>query len=140
MSQALVLFYKGKSRIFNRLVSWWTRGKYSHVEIVIDGIWYSSSGMDGGVRAKKIDFDSSKWDIVHVECDHAQVVRWFERNESKKYDYLGLFGFIFRVVEGDKDKYFCSEAVAASLGIIDPWRYCPNTLFSALSKRESSHV
>ena len=40
--------------------------KYSHSEIYIDGICYSSSVRDGGVRSKVIDLNSGKWDIVDL--------------------------------------------------------------------------
>ena len=30
-----IAFYKGKSRLFNKVVSWWTRGPYSHTELVV---------------------------------------------------------------------------------------------------------
>ena len=53
--------------MFNRLIAWWTKGKYSHVEIVLsDGTSYSSSFMDGGVRGKHIQFNGSNWDFINI--------------------------------------------------------------------------
>ena len=134
MKDIEVYFYKGKKRVFNRLVSWWTGGKYSHVEILLDGLSYSSSTMDGGVRAKQIDFNDGNWDKLIIKgFDPVKAKQWFIEHDSAKYDYAGLFGFIFRVFQGQEGKYFCSEAVGESLGIQDAWRYCPNTLHSALN-------
>ena len=54
----IIAFYRGRARLFNRLVCWWLRGPYSHCEALIDplpdGRWLcaSSSYMDGGVRLK----------------------------------------------------------------------------------------
>ena len=64
-----VAFYKGTrsglSGLFNRLVRWWTRGPYSHCEVVFtdepskDGgvLCGSSSKLDGGVRLKFVVLD-----------------------------------------------------------------------------------
>lgn len=40
--------------IGGHLICWWTRSKYSHVEIVIDGWCYSSSIRRGGVSRERI--------------------------------------------------------------------------------------
>ena len=96
-----VAFYKSKTRLFNRLIAWWTRGPYSHCELVVGGRAFSSSIMDGGIRAKRIDFNPAHWDIVDVPwADADAAVAWFEANISKDYDVLGLLGFIIRRVEG----------------------------------------
>jgi hypothetical protein len=47
-----------------------------------------------------------------------------------KYDWLGIFSFIFRKKKEDKDKFFCSEQVAIYLGIKNkPWRLSPAFLY-----------
>jgi hypothetical protein len=129
-----VAFYKGKTRFFNRAVAWWTRGPYSHCELIVDGKSYSSSFLDGGVRVKEIVYDPEHWDIVDVPwADAAKAVAWFEAHMGLKYDVVGLAGFVVRRVEDDRGKYFCSEAVASSLGYEDAWRFDPNTLYPVLA-------
>lgn len=58
-----IAFYKatrpGLQGIFNVLVRWWTRGPYSHTELVLEerhglSLCGSSSFIDGGVRLKWI--------------------------------------------------------------------------------------
>ena len=130
-----VAFYKGHTRVFNKLVSWWTRGPYSHTELVVDGVWYSSSFLDGGVRAKRIEFDPEHWDLIELpDADAASAVKWFEDHAGLKYDVLGLAGFVIRSLPDDRRKYFCSESVAASLGFDEAWRLDPNT-FAAVLRR-----
>jgi len=135
-----VAFYKAKDHLFNRLVSWWDRGPYSHCELLSEHVsgntyvCYSSSFMDGGVRKKVIDLDPKKWDIIEIDADEAFAKHWFESHLGCKYDVLGLVGFLIRIISGKKNRYFCSEALADSLGMKDGWRFTPNSLFSAVER------
>ena len=135
MADVKIAFYKGKKRVFNRLVSWWTRGPYSHTELVIDGISYSSSFMDGGVRAKEIVYDPEHWDVFDAPwVDAEAAIAWFKAHEGRGYDVLGLVGFVLGPVGDDKARYFCSEAVASMLGFEETWRLHPNA-FAAVVRR-----
>jgi hypothetical protein len=138
-------FYKGTHAgvpgIYNRLVRWWTRSPYSHVELIffdgsagIDSQAASASYMDGGVRFKWITFDPALWDFVDLpEALASQALAWFSSHEGDAYDLLGNLHFILEPVGDDKRKWFCSEAVAAALGMPDPARFDPGTLHAALT-------
>jgi hypothetical protein len=132
-------FYKathpGLPGVYNRLVRWWTRSTYSHVELVFPtGHAASSSYMDGGVRFKVIDFDPASWDFVELpRAFERQAWEWFEAHRGQPYDLLGNLHFVISPVADDKKKWFCSEAVAAALGMPDPWRFDPGALHAALS-------
>ena len=134
-----VAFYKGRKRLFNRLTSWWLRGPYSHVELVLgydqagQSICASSSMMDGGVRVKHMLLDPEHWDIVPVGGDPAQAWAWLREHEGGGYDYLGLVGFIFRVFGHSKNRWVCSEAVAEMLGYKGAWRFDPCSLHAAVT-------
>lgn len=134
-------FYKGRKRLFNRLTAWWLKGDYSHVELVLGAdesgmaICASSSMMDGGVRVKHMRLDPAHWDIVPVAGDPAQAWAWLREHEGEGYDYLGLVGFIARVLGHDKERWLCSEAVAAMLGVPESWRFDPCSLWAALSRQ-----
>lgn len=130
-----VAFYKGKTRLFNKLVRWWTRGPYSHVEIVFsDGLSYSSSYIDGGVRSKRIRFDERLWDFVQLDdqLDESTIRMRAEKMIGSGFDVMGLFGFIMRRVSHSKNRLFCSEFVMRCLGYSDPWRFDPNTAYSVI--------
>lgn len=140
-------FYKGKRRLFNRLVSWWDRGPYSHMEIVFDDqTSASSSFMDGGVRFKPIQFDDSRWDFIELpkEYFNDDISRsWFRNNLGLSYDFAGLIRFTIGAISEHKKKYFCSEACLASLGIDEPWRFTPNSahaLISSFVKKKVQNV
>jgi hypothetical protein len=136
-----IAFYKGRTRLFNRFVCWWTRGPYSHCEAVFDGIrgldgpllCGSASFMDGGVRLKVMELKPEHWDILEVPAlDGLRALDWFNahsRTMSKpaaKYDLIGLLSTSVPVPERP-GRFFCNEAVGASVGLAEPWRYTPNS-------------
>lgn len=129
-----IAFYKGRTRLFNRLVSWYDKSPYSHCELVLDtatGLCGSSSFMDGGVRTKVIDLDSGHWDVVDIGGSEQALEAahlWFATHNGQGYDVLGLLGFLWRRQTGQQSKWFCSEAVAAALGMPEAWRLDPATL------------
>lgn len=139
MNKLRVAFYKGTHPglpgVYNRLVRWWTRSQYSHAELIFgDDQAASSSYMDGGVRFKSIEFDPAVWDFVDVpERLASDAWFWFEDHVGQAYDLLGNLHFVVWAVGDDKRKWFCSEAVAAALGMPDPERFDPGTLHAALS-------
>lgn len=135
-----VAFYKGRTRLFNRLVSWFMRGPYSHCELVFENIpagavCWSSSFMDHGVRIKTIKLDPDHWDLVDIEVSEARAAaaaKWFADHAGQGYDVLGLVGMVWRRCADDKARWYCNESIGAALGLTDPWRYDPNSLCSAL--------
>ena len=134
-----IAFYRGRKRLFNRLTSWWLRGSYNHVELVLGydstgaAICASSSMMDGGVRVKHIRLDPTHWDLVDVDAPAQHAWDWLHQHEGAGYDYLGLLGFIARAVGHNPSRFVCSEAVAEMLGISDGWRFDPCSLYAAVS-------
>lgn len=132
-------FYKstrpGIPGIYNRVVRWGRQSPYSHCELIFsDGMAASSSFMDGGVRFKQIDFDSAHWDFVELPDSLERAARqWFMDHEADEYDVMGNLFFVLSVFRESQDKVFCSEAIAAALGFIEPWRFDPGALFSVLS-------
>jgi len=132
-------FYRGTrpgiAGIYNRIVRWWTRSEFSHVELVLStGRAWSASFADGGVRSKLIDFDTANWILIDLPPELEQGAEaWFVAHRGAKYDLLGNLQFVLAPVPQSQQRWFCSEAVAAALGIPDPWRYSPGTLASTLT-------
>lgn len=132
-------FYRGTRPgvpgVYNRLVRWWTRSDFSHAELIFsDGMAASASYMDGGVRVKRIDFDPAHWDFVELPAHLEPAARaWFVEHAGQPYDLLGNLHFLLGPIADDRGKWFCSESIAAALGMPDPWRYDPGVLASSLS-------
>lgn len=130
-----IAFYKGRTRVFNRFVSWWTSGPYSHVEAVFERssdlvkpvLCGSSSFMDGGVRLKMIELAPDHWDVIEVpEIDDVKVLAWFNDHLSAKYDVIGLLSTSCPIRQ-DRRRFFCNEAVGTASGLRDAWRFNPNS-------------
>lgn len=132
-----VAFYKGDKTIFDRMIRWWTHGDYSHCELLItekEGFYLAGTATPfSGVTLEWKKYNVVNWDIIDCHIGnplHAQL--FFEKSLGAKYDYLGIFGFIFRRGQQKDHRWFCSEAIAAGIGLKNPWRYCPNTLYDIL--------
>ena len=131
-------FYKGREDLYDRLISWWTRGPYSHVELVINGNYcMSSSPKDGGIRFKHIDLRPDHWDLVELEgYDPAYAYNWFKEHEGRKYDILGILGFVFGPLRQDKKRFFCTEAIGHALKMKEPWRLDPNAMYAVVTSEK----
>ncbi len=74
-------FYKGRGKTRAQQILDWairfsTRGQYSHVELIAGTVLHgdiaqclSSSGLDGGVRARRILLKPESWDLVELRID-----------------------------------------------------------------------
>ena len=127
----------GVAGLYNRLGRWLDHGPYSHCELVFsDGMSASASFMDHGVRIKFIGYTSVDcWDFVDLpEQYELDARRWFMKHHGAEYDVMGNINAMFGFVPHSPDKWFCSEAIAASLNLTDPWRYKPNGLAAVLKE------
>lgn len=115
--KAQLWFYKGPGHIFDQIIRWWTDSIYSHVEIVVDGIAYGADAWQGRVRvANTSTFNRDNWDVFEITAIHDTA--WLNAQLGKKYDWLGIMGFLlFRV--DDPSRWYCSELAAAFIGIQD---------------------
>jgi uncharacterized protein YycO len=108
-----------------------TLSKYSHAELVIDGKCWSSSERDNGVRGKVINLDSGHWDVYPVAWqfdDPDKALTWFLDHDGAHYDWLGILRFVLPFVKQKDNEYFCSEAIAAALGVTDTYKLTPKDL------------
>lgn len=135
MSFLRLALYKGRARLFDRSVQWWTRSPYSHCELILGtntqglSVCASSSYIDGGVRIKHMVLDPARWDLLDLPgLSPADARQWFVNHHGQRYDVLGLFGFVLPFVRDDTTRWFCSEACAAAMGLGEPWRYSPGAL------------
>lgn len=114
-----IAFYKAKGTWFSKLIRLWTGSPYSHAELVMDGMWYSSSIRDGGVRQKDIKAKNGHWDFITLEISpekQKNIQEFFNATESAAYDWRGIFlSHVVPLSRHSKDKWFCSEWVAESL-------------------------
>jgi hypothetical protein len=127
----IIALYKDKSHLFNAATSWWTKGPYSHCEIIFnDGQSASSSFRDGGVRFKPVQYNPENWDFIILPnlFNEDNARDWFIAHLHLGYDVLGLVGFVVGNVPDSKESWFCSESVLAALGYKETWRFSPNEI------------
>jgi len=133
-------FYKGAGDWTDKAIRLWTRSKYSHSELVINGVWYSSSPRDLKVRGKIIIPQANHWDYIDIPTSNEQkriMVDFFNEQMGKPYDFLAIFlTQILPLNIQDPNKWFCSESDSKALmlaGILPSdkpaqW-YSPERLF-----------
>ena len=101
-----------------RLICWWTRSPYSHVEIVINGVCYSSSLWNGGVRKKVIDLSKPHWRVIPIEwADEKAALRVFEQHKGKPYGWGDLITQHVLRLPVDDPGLLCSELCALMSGL-----------------------
>lgn len=141
MDQLKIAFYIGKSRenpslrFWDKVVCFFDGSKYSHAELVLrefdDGtcLCASSSVRDGGVRYKRMALHMEHWDLVNIYGDRAEAIRWMNRRQGRRYDWIGLIRTRFGWIPDNQLKYFCTESVASMLGLEDAASYGPKKLY-----------
>jgi hypothetical protein len=106
-----------------------TMSRYSHCELEIDGVCWSSSIRDWGVRGKVIDLTSGRWDVVEIPAaDTASALAWFTARAGKPYDWPGVLRFALPFLRQKPGEWFCSESAAGALSLSDPSNWTPGKL------------
>lgn len=109
----------------------WTWSQWSHAELVIDGVCWSSSARDGGVRPKTIDLGSGRWDVIELHLPPeraAAALAWFQTHEGDEYDYWNIGRFILPLIGHERDQWVCFEAIGAALQLAAPHKLTANDL------------
>lgn len=125
----IIALYKNNEHTFNSLVSWWTKGPYSHCELIFrDGMSASSSYRDGGVRFKRVGYKPANWDFIVLPSlfNEDRAREWFTNHAGMGYDVLGIIGFVVGALPEAKGKSFCSESLLTAIGFNQAYRFYPN--------------
>jgi hypothetical protein len=139
-----VAFRKAKNENWGKkLIALWTKGKYSHVELIIGDKQYSSHISDGGVRCKKHIYNEDLWDYVEVPNIRVKdILQFYSITKGDKYDLLGIAGFVIPFKDRTNE-WFCSEWVSNALKISgykklwnqEPSKISPNKLYKILKDK-----
>ena len=138
-----VAFFRGGRSPMDRLIRWWTKSPYAHVELLFDDGTMISACPGIGVRSILVaSLDVQHWDLVAVPIDHDHAValsRWCLGELGCHYDWWGLFVTqVLGFPRSHPTKWFCSEFCAAALEHadvdlgIDPCKVSPGALYDLL--------
>jgi hypothetical protein len=139
----------------DKVIRWAQRGyslparTVTHTEALLGGSWFaatiaSSSIVDddedgkGGVRIKPgVRLNPLHWIVLDLPDtltrNAYESARWFKAHEGQRYDVLGAPGSVAGALLGHGEgRWFCTEAVAASMGFADPHTLCPAAFFNLL--------
>lgn len=121
-----ILFYGRSNDLLSRLIKWWTRSKYYHVELVVNDKRISSDiERDVMVRSKHLVDPTDSGDAVYnttvtvTKEQYEILMRWLTKVNGSKYDTLGiLLSQILKSRVDDPNKWFCSELTTKVLQIL----------------------
>lgn len=121
---------KNDTRIMAKCIHWFTGSIYSHCELEVDGICYSSSALDGGVRSKVIDLKPESWDIIDLPWAKGQaIVDHFVKTDHYRYGWIGLLtSQLFNLGRVPKRTTFCSQWCIEALSLPNPPIYQPHAV------------
>lgn len=119
-----VAFQKRDRTFAGKLIRFFTRSKYSHVALIIDGYEYSSDF--NGVYKIVHKYDEFKWDYVEIDVPNLiNIEKFYVMTKNDKYDWFGALGVILPF-EQNPYRWHCVEWVCTALKISSVsrvWRY-----------------
>ena len=90
----------------------------------------------GGVRFKRIDIYNGNWLTIKLPFSREkriQAAKWFKDNQGAYYDYPLIAEYVSWALSKEQaSAYICSEAIAASLGLKEPFRINPPNLHNTI--------
>lgn len=112
--------YCGTS-FLSRLIRWKTWGKWSHASILTPDFKIYESWTTGVRKVDDYRQDQTPGTVVHffdviglTDEQSEKVIEFCNKQLGKKYDFWGIFGFLFRKKYESSNKWFCSELVYAA--------------------------
>lgn len=127
-----VAFYRGSGGWKNKIIRWWTKSPYSHVELILpdNETWISISPLltsEVAARTKK-QWEPEQWELVKLDITEQQllvILEFYESTKGCSYDWVGMFLSQFLPFHiKRKGRWYCSEWIAYALRIscIIDWR------------------
>lgn len=140
LSTVQILFYKGRGRIFEKIIRKWTKSPYAHSEFArTDGYMHSNDRFKLISRIKPTTNSTHDWDSISIILPTLIVDRVQKRQITKKigikYDWLGIaFSQVAPLNLHNKNKWFCSKTNADDIYyayiLMKKIKYCQELLSS----------
>lgn len=118
-----VVLEAGGNSFISRMIRYFTKSKFSHVEVLFDGgFTVGSREFSGVVHGTINDFIKPVYFFFYdginqkplrlTKQQHDKIISFLQDSIGKKYDYKGIWGYLSNRRERNcPDSYFCSELV-----------------------------
>ncbi len=115
-------FHEGDS-FFDTLIKWWTRGHFSHTELIFsDGDRHTSVPGRGTMWLPAIEMEAAGpaprkgWTVIQIDADEGRVRAWCGEHVFDRYDWPGIFfSQVFPMKSQASTRYWCTEANVEAL-------------------------
>jgi uncharacterized protein YycO len=121
----IVMQFSGNSSLTSRMIQWFGKGKYSHVDtVLVDGMLLGArstvmSGFPEGVQIRSPDYQVGyTLKRVSIPCTDEQQKSYYDfvlQQVGKAYDKTAIMAFVTGSTRSDSDSWFCSELNTAAL-------------------------
>lgn len=165
MKGITIAFYKGRGLRRDKIIRWWTKSPYSHVELIMpNGTMTGITPPDhpvirtkklGGVERSDWDFPKADWDLIDIrvtDCQLSSLRTFIESTRGQGYDWIGMIvSHLTPFKVRTPSKWYCSEWVAYALSVskILTWKQLklydmpkmpPGKLFNVLRKSVNTEL
>jgi hypothetical protein len=108
---------------FDTLIKWWTRGPFSHTELIFsNGDRHTSIPGKGTMWLSAIEMEDSapeprkQWITIMVDANEERVRAWCNEHVFDQYDWPGIFfSQILPMKSQARSRYWCTEANVEAL-------------------------
>jgi len=125
MVNICIALYKGKGRLHNAFVRYWTKSEYSHAELLLPddtSITIFPFSLDGVRRQTFVPKDEEEWDFICIPVSPRQLrelEEFYEKTKGQQYDWVGMIASqIVPFHIKHKNRWYCSEWIAYALRLI----------------------
>jgi hypothetical protein len=130
-----VAFYVGSNSLLDSIVNAATFSRITHCEVVVSGLCYSATARDGFVRSRNINLNRN-WILISASTNSEFVIDFYKKTAGMPYDWIGAVLPVFlhgNVCADQKRKWHCAQWCAHAIGLKNPEKFKPKTLFEYLS-------
>lgn len=111
-------------KVVSKLIQWWTKSDYFHIEVIKDDFWISSSVKTGTTKVKlenlRENYDYYDLEVPDLTEEQKKIFwQFIEDQKNTGYDWTGIFlSQIFFFDIESKNKWFCSEIATKILQLL----------------------
>lgn len=105
------IYLTRSSSWLSKIIQYWTRSKFSHGGIVFNGD-FGVEALWSGVRLVRLPKENVIYLTPVKPFTPSELITLYDfllEQEGKKYDFKGIFNFIIRGKNHERDKWYCFE-------------------------------